>query len=326
MSTADGVSLVIPSYRRGVRIADTLRSIASQTRPPDEVIVVNDGGWSETTAFVQAEFPTYRVLDVEQGGATRTRNRGAAAARHPILMFLDDDDTLLPDAVEILSGVLKTFPEARAAYADHTYTNHITGEHFPDHHSANPAFHRLRAISPLASRGDVRLYGRELYVALLSGNLLQQPWMIYKADFERLGGFLPDLHAANDWEFYLRIVRGGLIALSDRVISHHIVEPGRPHLTLSPKLMDAQMEAARHHLALVGWGEPRAQMVLRKKLALAHKTIGDRAVETSLWEAWRHYVKALAWWPFDAVVLMRSLGWPFRALVRGHSRERQRSK
>lgn len=308
------VTLVIPSYRRGAKILPTLESVAAQTRQPDEIIVVNDGGYPETTECVRRSFPAVKVLEVPHGGAPAARNYGAHAATSRVLMLLDDDDTLQPHAVETLLRVLTTFPEARAAYADHTYTNHITGEHFANHHSALPSFARLRAVTPVAIRDGIRLYDKRLYYGLLHGNLLQQPWMVYRDTYLGVGGFQPGLGSADDWDIYLRLTRTVPVAQTDEVIANHYVEVGKPHLTLEPQQLETQMEAIRRHIALAGWADPRAVVVLRRRLALYHKGFGDMARTASLAEAWRCYWRSFRCWPGDRVVAARLLLWPMMAL------------
>lgn len=51
------------------------------------------------------------------------------------------------------------------------------------------------------------LFGRNLHVALLQGNLFGQPWMIWRDVYLELGGIVSDLGSADDWELYLRLTR-----------------------------------------------------------------------------------------------------------------------
>src|SRR4029077_13273207 len=122
-------------------------------------------------------------------------------------------------------------PTARAAYADHSYTNRVTGVHYEDHHSSQPAFARLRQITARRCLAQGRLYdGRAMYYALLHGNLLQQPWAIYRSTFLELGGFATEVRYCEDWDLYLRLAYAAPLALSDRVISRHFVEGDNLHL------------------------------------------------------------------------------------------------
>lgn len=309
------VTLVIPSYRRGERIAATLASVAAQTRRPDETLVVNDGGFPETAEWVAANHPWVRVENVPHGGAAAARNAGARLARHPVLVFLDDDDTLRPEGAATLLRVLTTFPEARAAHCDHTYCNHITGERHENHHTELPVFARLRAVRPVRETGDVRLYGRALYYAMLQGNLLQQPWAVYRETYLASGGFRSGLGSADDWDLYLRLTATVPVAVSDAVVGNHYVEAGRPHLTLAADQAGMHMEAIRRQMRFAGWKDPRAQWILRRRLGALYKSAGDAARPASLRRAWGQYWNSLRAWPFDHVVAARTLLWPLRMLA-----------
>ena len=46
------ISVVIPSFNAGRWIAASLDSVLAQTRPPDEVIVVDDGSTDDTAAVL----------------------------------------------------------------------------------------------------------------------------------------------------------------------------------------------------------------------------------------------------------------------------------
>jgi glycosyltransferase involved in cell wall biosynthesis len=308
MSEPVRVSLVIPSYRRGAKIGPTLASAFAQTRLPDEVIVVNDGGFAETTEFVRREFPPVRVLDIPHGGAAVARNTGVASASHPVVVLIDDDDTFRPEGVEVLVRTLTTFPEARAAHGDNSYTHLGTGEHRERNNRDIPSFApRFARVKPIKVSGGVRLYGKALYYEMLRGNILQQPWIVYREAYLAVGGFQSGLVSADDWDLYLRITRRFPVTLTDELIGHQYTEPGRPHLTTDPRQQQGQMEAARRQLALAGWRDPRAALSLRRTLAEHHKAIGDRARGTDSRAAWRAYLRSFAYWPFDLVVAARAL-------------------
>ena len=300
------VSLIIATYNRGPRIASTLDSVLAQTRLPDEIIVVDDCSPDQTGAWVSAHYPSVRVVrPLANGGTSAARNFGAKTANGDILCFLDHDDLLHPHAIETLLQLLTTFPEARAAFADHVYDNRTTGERFPDHHQAQPAFHRLRRVRVLRQAEDARLYGRELYYALLRGNLLQQPWAIRRDTFLKLGGFAEDIRYCEDWDLYTRIVARHPIVLSDRVISDHIIEGANLHLAAGQDLMHERVLLRRWRET--PWYDWRATLILRQKLGMLHKCRADGLAKTQRRAAWREDVRSAAFWPFDYVSTVRAI-------------------
>jgi len=85
------VSVVIPSYNSSRTIENCLRSILSQDRGPDEVIVV-DSSHDGTEQIVADHFPAVRLIHrEEQTWAGAARNIGASTATGDVLAFIDSD-------------------------------------------------------------------------------------------------------------------------------------------------------------------------------------------------------------------------------------------
>jgi hypothetical protein len=239
-------------------------------------------------------------------------------------VFLDHDDDMLPGCVETLVGLLRRFPAARAAFADHELNNLVDGVHFRNHHSEQAAFHRLRTVRPVAVDGADRAYGRELFYAMLSGNLLQQPWAIYRDDFLALGGFDPAIRYCEDWELYTRLVSSRVVALTDRVVSVHYIEGQNLHRATGQDLQ--HMKVIRKHLALQGLRDWRMVRILRPRLANYHKTRGDVLKAEGQPGAWMEYVRSLITWPGDLVVMARLLLWLPAAISEGLFAKRRRAR
>jgi glycosyltransferase involved in cell wall biosynthesis len=304
---ATRVSVVIATYCRREKIAPTLESVRRQSRPADEIIVVDDGSPDDTADWIEAHYPDVIVHRVPNGRTSRARNRGANKATGDVLVFIDHDDEMLPNAIVTLLDLLDTFPRARAAFADHELKNLVDGEHYRNHHGEQPAFERLRRVPPAQTVGGDRCYGLELHRALQSGNLLQQPWAVYRQDFFALGGFDPEIRYCEDWELYLRLTRSRSVALTDRVISIHYVEGGNLHRAAGQNIQ--HMKVLRKHIRLTPWNDWRSVRVLRRRLANYYKTEGDRRTAARLPGAWWAYVQSLMVWPFDPVVIARSVAW-----------------
>ena len=116
------ISVVIPSHRRSAPLARTLRALATQTLPPAafEVIVVLDGAHDDSAAEVARLEPPYalRVETQPPLGAAAARNRGAAAARAPLLLFLDDDMEAAPQLLAAHLHAQATRPGVVLGYFD----------------------------------------------------------------------------------------------------------------------------------------------------------------------------------------------------------------
>jgi GT2 family glycosyltransferase len=97
------LSVVIPTRNRGQLLTRTLGALARQTAPAEdfEVIVVADGCTDETAAVVRA-FPapfTLKLVEQPATGPAAGRNRGAAKADSPLVLFFDDDMEAAPQLV-----------------------------------------------------------------------------------------------------------------------------------------------------------------------------------------------------------------------------------
>lgn len=90
------LSVVIPTYLRDGMLKECLDSLATQTLPLHEVIVVDDGGSGSAREVVAQFGPRFRYLWQPNGGNQRARNFGARAATGEWIGFLDDDDLWLP--------------------------------------------------------------------------------------------------------------------------------------------------------------------------------------------------------------------------------------
>jgi glycosyltransferase involved in cell wall biosynthesis len=104
------VSVIIPCYNAEPYLAQTIGSVLAQTRPPDELIVVDDGSTDNSFAIAESFGDGVRVLSKRSGSASETRNYGASFATGDALMFLDADDVLGPTALEALVEELERHP------------------------------------------------------------------------------------------------------------------------------------------------------------------------------------------------------------------------
>ncbi|MEO5903551.1 MAG: glycosyltransferase family A protein [Gemmatimonadaceae bacterium] len=92
-------SVVINNYNYGRFLAEAIESALSQTYLPLEVVVVDDGSTDNSVAVMDSY--DGRIVDVRQenGGMASAINAGFHACHGDIVVFLDSDDLLLPNAV-----------------------------------------------------------------------------------------------------------------------------------------------------------------------------------------------------------------------------------
>jgi LmbE family N-acetylglucosaminyl deacetylase len=110
------VSVIVRSMDRS-SLAEALASVAAQTYPNIEVLVVNAKGGRHTPVTDFGGRLVVRLIETGTPlGRSRAANAGIEAASGRYVMFLDDDDLLLPDHVVKLAAALLA-GGARVAYA-----------------------------------------------------------------------------------------------------------------------------------------------------------------------------------------------------------------
>ncbi len=114
-SQMESISVVIPTFNGGKTLPETLACVLAQSRPPDEVIVVDDGSTEPEARRCLATLggPKVRVIHQSNSGPGGARNSGVRAATGELLVMLDDDDLMTHDALEKLEQALQRHPEAK---------------------------------------------------------------------------------------------------------------------------------------------------------------------------------------------------------------------
>ena len=103
------ISVVIPCFNDGVFLKDALGSLFNQTLPPAEVLVVNDGSTQQSTLQIlqSLNYPGIRIVHQENHGLASARNTGIRNAVGDYIYFLDADDLISPQCLQILQALLE---------------------------------------------------------------------------------------------------------------------------------------------------------------------------------------------------------------------------
>ncbi len=108
------ISVVIPVFNGEPSIPKTLKSVFSQSKRPDEVIVVNDGSTDRTEDFIREEYPECILISQKNKGQGAARNKGLEQVSGDYIALLDADDYWKPQFLDITSAFLDDNPNVIA--------------------------------------------------------------------------------------------------------------------------------------------------------------------------------------------------------------------
>ena len=109
-----GLTVIVPAYNEAESVADTIRSLQSQTRPPETILVVDDCSTDATAAVAAAAGATVLTPPANTGSKAGAQNFALPHVITELAMAVDADTTLAEDAIELL---LEPFAEPEVAAA-----------------------------------------------------------------------------------------------------------------------------------------------------------------------------------------------------------------
>lgn len=210
------MTVVIPGYQAARYIGEAIASVRAQSRPPAEIVVVDDGSRDGTGDVARAAGAT--VIRQDNRGMAAARNVAVAAARQPWIALLDADDLWLPEKLAAQWAAVERRPEAGMVFTDgrsyqppKTFARTILQwPEFAEHYEKVAR----TAIAPgtvVCDLGSLRAH----YPAghfFLSGST-----MLVRADLLReAGGFDETLKHWADYELTLRLLMRTTAAVVER--------------------------------------------------------------------------------------------------------------
>ncbi|THF80851.1 glycosyltransferase family 2 protein [Cohnella fermenti] len=192
-STTPLVSIIVRTCGRPDVLREALQSIRHQTYPNIEVVIVEDGP-ALSEKMVRTEFAdlrvNYKATEVHVGRCV-AGNKALSGASGQYFNFLDDDDVLFADHVEVLMHQLQQNPACQAAYA-------IGFETPIKIHSKSPYKYEEIYHNVVHRQQFNKL-------VLLHHNYFPiQTVMFSRRLFDDFGGFDPELEVLEDWDLWLR--------------------------------------------------------------------------------------------------------------------------
>jgi glycosyltransferase involved in cell wall biosynthesis len=180
----EDVTVVIPCFNHGRFLGEAVASALGQSGGPPRVVVVDDGSTDPATERAVAELPDgVELVRQANAGPAAARNAGIERSETPLLMMLDADDRLTPDAIDTLRGPLEAHDDVGYCYGVMRLFGEWSGElRFPD-------------FDPY----------KLLYRSIAGASL----GLIRRVAWEEAGRFDPEVGGYEDWDFTMSALEAG---------------------------------------------------------------------------------------------------------------------
>jgi glycosyltransferase involved in cell wall biosynthesis len=256
------VTVVVTCYNHQAYVEQSLESVAEQTRPAVQVIVIDDRSSDQSANLIE------RWLEVNQPdwtflrhssnlGVCASLNEALALARGKYFCQVSADDWIEPDRFERQSAALDTAPEDAALVVGDIREVNAGGGLIVDH-DFGP---RLSSLLSHEKGGDNLSH-------LLAENTIPAPGVMLRTDAIRdVGGYDESL-AFEDYDMWLRLAEHHSIAYQPGIVSNYrLVASGMTRNTARRALVlrsEADM-LAKH----IGRSEADDRVIARRLLGIA---------------------------------------------------------
>ena len=109
------ISVIIPVFNGERYLQQALDSVFGQSRVPDEVIGIDDGGTDSSSQILSLYGEKIRFISQENAGVASARNTGITMANGELITFIDQDDLWPAHRMQALEQALIQYPEAEVA-------------------------------------------------------------------------------------------------------------------------------------------------------------------------------------------------------------------
>lgn len=224
------VSVVVPVYGVEKYLPRCLASLEAQTAfDRAEILLVDDGSVDASGQICDAfarRHANVRVIHKQNGGVSSARNAGLDAAVGAAIAFVDADDSLRPEALEIaLNGLERG--------ADAVFFRYVEG-----------------AEDELIARADAAqelwFEGEQVYRAVLEHRegLMENVFKVLRADAARSARFPEDMCCGEDAVYLFNVLKRVRRALMPaQYLYFYCVRPGSIMRTLRPEVLDQRVRA-----------------------------------------------------------------------------------
>ena len=209
------ISVIIPCYNQAMYVEESIESALSQSYKNLEVVLVDDGS-TDNTKEVVSQYKEVKYVYQYNQGLGPARNTGIKYSKGKYLVFLDSDDRLLKNAIEIGVNSLNSNKEYPLVYG-HVRLIDSEGQFIEQ---------------PVQKKID-----KDFYLELLKYTFIYTigSAIIRRNILEELGGFTNKFSPSADRDLYFRITRKYKIYCHDKVVLEY--RQHRQSMTNNPALM-----------------------------------------------------------------------------------------
>lgn len=246
------VSVVIPAYNHERFVVAAVTSALEQTRPPLEVIVVNDGSTDGTVDRLATFGAAVTVISQPNAGVSRARNVGIAATSADLVAFLDADDEWLPTKLERQLSAYAADPDlglVHCAVEDIDAEGRVLDRH-------------LDGMSGWVA-DELLLFRRPVVLGGGSGVVLP------RGVLDEVGGFDERLSTSADWDLFYRVARRHRIGFVPEVLLRYRLHGGNMHGNIDRMRHDMLLAFDKAFLDL----QPGANVSRRRAYGQLHRVL-----------------------------------------------------
>lgn len=189
------ISIVTPSYNQGQFIEDAIQSVLKQNYPNFEHIII-DNCSTDNTIEILKKYPHLKWISEPDNGQSDGLNKGFQRAEADWILWLNADDFLLPDALEIFANSINRHESADLFYG------HVR---FVDEHKK-----LIKTVYHIPYSYFLTLFG--VYMPPSTGSL-------FRASLLKQNALSEEYHFTMDTEWFLRCGKKLKPILIDHVIS-----------------------------------------------------------------------------------------------------------
>lgn len=204
------IAVIIPAYGVAHLVPEALNSLLAQSLTDWEAIIIDDGAPDDVRGAVIPFLgdPRIRFIASDNAGVSTARNRAIQASTAPYIALLDGDDLFRPDYLQQMVAALDARDDTTIVTCN------------------------ARVFGAVVAEGLVVSEDQNRQPVGTLQHLMERSLNIYigssfrRRDFDRVGGFDPEMSHSEDLDFWARLLIGdGHVVYLDQVLADYRVRP-----------------------------------------------------------------------------------------------------